>query len=468
MMSCPTCGKPVDPLRAPAVKVSAGKVVPFCSKQCAAAAETQPVRAPAEARAADSATPRASDAAAGRSGATAKARTPVSGVPSSRKDVDSGPVIEIVHEPASGVVTSAADARSGRAHTSPRAETSGAIQIADTGYLDDYVAYEEPRRSRAGLVVLLLLVLVAGAGAAAYYMGYLDPYLDRDSSAAVTPKTEVQTPAAVVIDAPPPITPEMALDRARAVLLEQMKSNSPRVQRVAAMALARTGDKGALEFLVDALDKESSELAKLEIGYALARGGERRGTEVLMAAATGGKRDPRLEAGRRLALLGDKRAVNVLENYLPVTQLRLGIAEQLAYLAGPRAIKVLEDVRADETSHPDEKARATIALGHAGRTDVVPELHALLTDDRNNAFAAVALAELKDEAARPVLEKQLTIPSLRVQAARALRRLAPDKPLRELLPPLVAELDTNKDTEQVQIAEAILLLAGPSAWSERE
>jgi len=55
-----------------------------------------------------------------------------------------------------------------------------------------------------------------------------------------------------------------------------------------------------------------------------------------------------------------------------------------------------------------------------------------------------------------------------VQAARALRRLAPDADLRELLPALVAALETKKDTEQVQIAEAILLLAGPPAWSERE
>ena len=36
MMPCPICGKPVDPLRAPAVSVRDGKVVPYCSKECAA------------------------------------------------------------------------------------------------------------------------------------------------------------------------------------------------------------------------------------------------------------------------------------------------------------------------------------------------------------------------------------------------------------------------------------------------
>jgi hypothetical protein len=67
-----------------------------------------------------------------------------------------------------------------------------------------------------------------------------------------------------------------------------------------------------------------------------------------------------------------------------------------------------------------------------------------------------------------VLVSQLSIPSLRVNSARALRRLAPDADVSALLPPLVAALDSNKDTEQVQIAEAVLLLAGPAAWSERE
>jgi HEAT repeat protein len=240
------------------------------------------------------------------------------------------------------------------------------------------------------------------------------------------------------------------------------------VQRVAASALARTGDTEAIELLAAALGKEPGDLAKLDLAYALARAQDKRGLDALMAAAHGPKRDPRLEAGRRLALLGDKRAIDALASYLDVSQLRLGIAEQLAYLEEPRALKVLDEVRVDPKAVPDEKARATIALGHAGRADVVPNLRALLADDRNNAFAAVALAGLKDESARPVLVKQLTIPSLRVQAARSLRLLAPEADVSSLLPPLLAALGSNRDTEQVQIAESILLLAGPLAWSERE
>ena len=50
--SCPTCGKAVDTLRAPAVSVRDGRVVAYCSKECAAAAESRPVAAPVIAAAA--------------------------------------------------------------------------------------------------------------------------------------------------------------------------------------------------------------------------------------------------------------------------------------------------------------------------------------------------------------------------------------------------------------------------------
>ncbi|NVB82684.1 MAG: hypothetical protein HOV81_30180 [Kofleriaceae bacterium] len=461
MIPCPNCGKPVDPLRAPAVSVRDGKVVGFCSRECKAAAEAQPaklvptkiVRAPAGADVP----------------AKGKARTPASGaaIPASSADLDSGPVIEILHEPATGVVTSAADARKTKANPSSlRAETDGAIEIADTGHIDDYVALDEPRRGRTMLIALILVALVGGGVAAAYSLGYFG----RDKAAATTPPP---APVKPPVAAPPPdaqvlVEPSAALERAEAVLRQQMKSESPRVQRVAAMALSRTGDPAAIQMLVAALKEETSDLAKLDIAYALARGGDKRGAEALDAAIAGGKRDPRLEAGRRFAALGDKRAIHVLENYLPVTQLRLGIAEQMAFLAEPRAVKVLDGVRADEKAVPDERARATIALGHAGRTDVAPALRELLTDDRQNSFAAQALAGLHDEAARPVLVEQLNIPSLRVKSARGLRRLAPDKDVRELFPPLLHALDSYKDTEQVQVAEALLLLAGPEKWSERE
>jgi HEAT repeat protein/YHS domain-containing protein len=450
MTPCPVCGKPVDPLRAPAVSVREGKVVPFCSKEHKEQADTQPVKIQ----------PTKVVRLPSNSEGVEKIAAPSSGVPTVKKaELDSGPVIEIIREPSRPVEKSEPPRR--------KRSDSQAVQIADTGHIDDYITGDEPQRRR-GMVLFVLLLLVAG-GFVAYSMGYVDKILGRDKANAPPPVVHDAALAPVVaIDAAPAITPAAALDQAQTVLAAQLESDSPRVQRVAASALARTGDKAALDLLASQLGSEPSDLAKVDIAYALARGGDKRGIDALTAALGGTKRDPRLEAGRRFAWLGDKRAVGVLASYLEVSQLRLGIAEQLAYLAEPRALKVLDTVLADPTSVPDEKARAMVALGHAGRADVAPALRDLLTDDRQNAFAAQALANLHDEAARKVLVAQLAIPSLRVQSARALRRLAPEADVSQLLPPLVAALASNKDTEQVQIAEAILLLAGPAAWSEHE
>ncbi|HSD88607.1 MAG TPA: hypothetical protein VLB44_13860 [Kofleriaceae bacterium] len=454
MTPCPVCGKPVDPLRAPAVSVRDGKVVPFCSKEHKEQADTQPVKIQ----------PTKVVRLPSNADGVEKIAAPSSGVPAAKKaELDSGPVIEIIREP-SRPVEKIEPTKRKRAATD-----SQAVQIADTGHIDDYVTGDEPRRGRGFLVALLLFLVVGGAIGAAYSMGYFDKYLGRGKTAVPPPVVHDAAAAPVVaIDAAPAMTPAAALDKATTVLGSQLQSDSPRVQRVAASALARTGDKAALDLLAKQLGSETSDLAKVEIGYALARGGDKRGIDALTSALNGPKRDPKLEAARRFAWLGDKRAVGVLESYLEVSQLRLGTAEQLAYLAEPRALKVLESVIADPKAVPDEKARATIALGHAGRADVAPALRELLTDDRQNSFAAQALANLHDEAARSVLVAQLAIPSLRVKSARALRRLAPGAEMSALLPPLVAALDSNKDTEQVQIAEAILLLAGPAAWSEHE
>lgn len=439
MMHCPVCGKSVDPLRAPAVSVRDGKVVPFCSQECRAQSETQPVkliptkvvRLPAD------------------------VRTPASGIPTGlHTPIESGPVIEVVREQTPVKIETGP--------TKKKRDDSSAVQIADTGHVDDYITSDTPRR---GPWLAIAIMIALGGAAGAVYLLVLRKPAPAKVQAPIIHDAGVVKPADA---APPTLTPAAALDRAKAILVAQEKSDSPRVQRVAASALARTGDKEALDLLANAMKNETSEIGKLDIAYALARSNDKRGTDALIAALNGPKRDPKLEAGRRLALLGDKRAVHVLAGYLEVSQLRLGTAEQLAFLADPAAIKVLDGFVADPASLPDEKARAQIALGHAGRADVAPALHALLGDDRQNSFAAQALAVLHDEAARPVLVSQLAIPSLRVKSARALRRLDPNADVSALLPPLVAALDSKKDTEQVQLAEAILLLAGPASWSEHE
>ncbi len=465
--TCPICQKPVDPIRAPAVKVRAGKVVAFCSSECAKVGETQPTAMPNDAPA---------------------RRTPPSGVVVSSAVLESGPVIEIIHEPASGVVTSAKDDRVPRAPSLPQivvaAKAKPATSKSKDDTLDKWTMTDEEvlaqqrattdvpiasRGNRAPIVIAIVLV-VSGLG----FLGYRYVY-GKHGQAKATEVTATGAGSAELIAPPPspvpPPGPSLAssVERAREVLKKHMHSDSPRVQRVAAAALARTGDKDAIAALVDVLAREASDVAKLDLGYALARGGDKRGGDALASAASSGRsRDVRAEASRLLALLGDARAIPTLSSYLEVSQLKLGAAEQLAYVSEPRALKALDQIRSDEKSSADDKARATIALGIAGRTDVAPALRELLTDGRFNAFAAMSLAGIHDVAALPVLKKHLDIPSLRVGAARALRRLDPKLDAAPLLPPLLAALSSGKDTEQIQVAEAVLLLAGPAEWSQRQ
>jgi HEAT repeat protein len=448
MTACPVCGKPVDALRAPAAKIRDGKIVAYCSKECATLAETKPTAVPAQ----------LAEEKLGR-------RTPkagVSSIPKTARDLDSGPVIEIIREPESAPVVAPAP----RAKTGPvvRAQSDGAIEIADTGHVDDYVDIDSPKRR--GLWLLLVACVLAGAAAvAAWKLGYLggkhaehaeQPHVVTPQAKAAPPANKHDDPTAA------------ALDRARTMLVSELHSDSLRVQRLAASALARTGDADARATLITLLGKETSDIGKLELAYALARGGDTRGSDMLVAALAIPRRDVRAEAARRLAMLGDKRALAPLGDFFDIAQFKLSSAEQLALLADPRALDLLDRLAKDATASNDDRARAAIALGLAGRSDVAASLRALLTDDRENSFAAGALANLHDDAARPVLIKQLAVPSLRVGAARALRRLDPKLDAAPLLGPLVVAMSSGKDTDQVQAAEAILLLAGPVTWSARE
>jgi len=473
MNTCPVCGKPVDPIRAPAVAVRDGKVISFCSKDCAALFGSGPIKLLPTKVVRVPTTDERVEREIGPSSARMRAVSPPSGIvadesitpPSApaksgsarqRSAAEGSAQVdaEIVNEPSKPIIVEATQQR--------RRQKRESVQIADTGHLDDYV---NPERSKRGLVVALVLLVVAGGAAAAYFLGYFDKLLGREAQVAQVPRD-----AAVVVvadAAPPPITRESAVALAQEALRAQLAA-VPRVQQQAAAALSRTGDANAIEVLAGALKGETGDIAKVELAYWLARAGDKRGFDSLMESASPLKREAKHEAGRRLALLADKRAIKVLESSLAYPQFRLGVAEQLAYLADPRALKILDDVLADAKALPDDKARAAIALGWAGRADIAPTLREMLGDTRNNAYAAPALANLHDEAARPVLVAQLEVTQLRVAAARALRRLAPDADVSALLPPLVAALSTSKDTVQIQIAETLLLLAGPPTWSERE
>ena len=114
--------------------------------------------------------------------------------------------------------------------------------------------------SRWKTALILLVVLAGGGVAAAYAMGLFGS--DAKSQPA-PPLKKVEAPPPV--DAAPKVTPAAAVEQAKAVLRANLKSASPRVQRVAASALARTGDSDAIGQLTAALGTETSDITKLEI-----------------------------------------------------------------------------------------------------------------------------------------------------------------------------------------------------------
>ena len=492
--TCPTCGKDVDPLRARSVSVRDGKVVAYCSAPCAQAAESRPVVMPAALAAAVAppvapiaavpapvvaappapvvVAPAGKDRSKGRGKASTKgpASTDAATAPAT------APAAGTVAAPAAGTAAApAADAATGTA-AAAAAATGAALATEATSGTGGTARRARPAADGASpprpsnRLALGAVIVLGTAGAFLAYRFLLGTPAPAPGPAA--PAADL-APAPKLVDAPsavvaaPPVERAAAVERATAVLVATLGAGTPRIQRVAAAALARTHDATAIGFLADALTRETVDTSRLDLAYALARAGDARGAGVLVEATRSARRDVKLQAGRLLALLGDARGAPVLAGFLTVSQLRTGAAEQLAYLAEPRAITVLEEVHAAPERSADDRARAAIALAVAGQASVLPELRALLPDARFNAAAASALAGHRDPAARPVLLEQLEVPSLRVEAARSLRRLDPAFDAGPHLAPLLAALASAKDTEQVQAAEAILLLAGDAAWSER-
>jgi HEAT repeat protein len=179
------------------------------------------------------------------------------------------------------------------------------------------------------------------------------------------------------------------------------------------------------------------------------------------------RRDVKADAARHLIALGDDAGLDFLHTLLGVTQHRLGAAEALARRKDPKAMAALAAIHDAPGTEADDRLRAAIALGAGGTVAVAPELRTALADPRFRPAAAAALAELGDSAARDALVAGLGVPSLRVDAARALRRLSPDLDAAPLVTPLIDALATERDNSQVSAAEAILVLTGPAVDAEK-
>ena len=399
--SCPACNAPIDPARAPVARVRGGRVVTFCSQACADAPETGDRAEPA--------------AAAGDTG---------------RVSGDAG---------FGGGEATASEPR-----------------------------YGEPgRRTRGGgkgRVIMLSAAILVG--------GMIITIIN-----AVSPSTPVDVraqqaappaPGAVEPTSPKPASAVEAVDpyaAAQSTLRALMESPSARVQRIAAMALARLGALEApvaVEMLARMIDEESSDLGRIEVAYGLARARDSRGRKVLLAALSHDRRDVRLDAAGALVQLGDDAGNRVLERLLSLSTHRLGVAALLARRGNEDGLAALREVLADRDESNELIMRAAVALGRAGDASVRDRLVEILDDGRYHVGAADALATLEDPAAVPALIRQLELSSMRVRAALGLRRLAQEVPLDNL----VAALEQGSEAARVSAAEAILILAGPSHLAE--
>jgi HEAT repeat protein len=490
--SCPTCGKPLDPLRAPSVKVISGRITAFCSPVCAGRAETNPVVPAKPAPASAPAAPVAPIAAAPTEKVASppfkveRAATPTptptptpTKAPAGKRRISSNlHEDELVDEPTHPPYDAPYD--------EPEGDDGDDGDHGDADQPDASAdATPAPRRrrgSRRGKVLLLTAALIASGAAIAVLSTVVSPSHPTPASAdhahgPTAPRTDA-APAAP----PRPVhaDPAQVYAKARATLAELLKSPSDRVRQLAAIALSRVPDKtaadrkAALDYLHKALGQNDSAINRVHDAFALARAGEKEGLDSLATANSGQqpRRDVRSDAATDLLLLGDARGQAFLADMMGYDGFQLTAADALARGGDAKALAFLRTTLKDPKAGKDQHLRALRSLAWAGQADVADELRKTLADKDMRALSAQALARIGDKAAIDPLVDDLDVESLRVDAAIALRRL--DEKLAQhqdaaiWADHLKPVLEQGRDTDQASAAEAALILLGPSTLAEHE
>ncbi len=458
--TCPACGKQLDPMHAPVARIRGGKVVSFCSPECAAAAPGEQL----ERR------PRAAIPALPRQGpdALAAALAPIASEPAPRPARRSTP--PPVPEPPAPQVR--------QVRRSNRMDASRDYLDAES---DDLPRPVPRSRGRGVILGLCALVLAAGvallvsevmplAGVGDSELGEAESPVRDEGAVEAASAAARRAPMTASARAAAPVPPASASDvpsrvaAAQSELRALMEEASPRVRRLAAQALARTKEPAALDQLKRMAREEPSQLGRIQIAYALARAGDGAAREALRIQLGSERRDVRLDAARSLVQLGDDSGRKTLRAMLSVEQHKVGAAGLLARLGDDDGFKTLRAEAAEKRATPESRMRVQVALGRAGDESVKGALHKILSDKRYNVGAADALAALGDEAAAPALTAQLGLSSMRVQAALWLRRLKKDVDQE----PLVTALENGDEMSRVSAAEALLILSGPAALAERD
>jgi HEAT repeat protein len=326
-----------------------------------------------------------------------------------------------------------------------------------------------PAKKRKVIAIAVVATLIAGGAVAATRIGGTRDAIDGEGHtvpARESPVAAASKPVAADVAsdpgpaAPAAPDPQALLAEAKTLLQRTLGDESARVRLLAAMALSRSGDAAALAELRKLLAEDPSEIRRLEVAYGLARAGDATGTDYLVAALRGSRRDIRLEAARSLARLGDARGRERLREALGLTTHKLGAAEFLARLGDAEGI---DELRAALKGKNEEfRMRAAVALGRAGDPSGVDVLKTMAAESRVEMGYAQALARLGDKDAIPLLERHLTLSALRVEAAISLRQLGVNVDLS----PLAAAMAAGDTNAKVTAAEAVMILVGPETPAE--
>jgi len=234
----------------------------------------------------------------------------------------------------------------------------------------------------------------------------------------------------------------------------QLKEGTPRYRRLAGMALARLEHPGAIAALTELMASETSDLSRIDIAYGLALAKDVSGRPYLVSELKSKRRDVRIDAARRLVQLGDDAGRNALTQMLGVRSHRLGAASVLALLGDEQGMEVLRETFEGAKTSDENRMRSAVGLGLAGNPLAQEYLLKILQDGNYVVDAAGALATLRDKAAIPALERQLSLTALRVEAAERLRAMQVDVDME----PIASALVKSNTEGRISAAEAILVL----------
>jgi HEAT repeat protein len=318
---------------------------------------------------------------------------------------------------------------------------------------------------QAALLALGVLALAAGAFLGVGHLGQAVPAVEAPGLEApviqpppVARDAAAPAPGRTGAGATAPGSPRPGLLelRRRSVALLETCLGRPgdRLQLTAAEVLAEQAHAAGLDGLRRALGLEPATVRQ-RAAEALARLGHAEGIRALEQDLNARRTPVVWAAAFALARLGRRSAVPTLKQVAWLAEHRLVVAEGLVHLGEePGRRFLLERYRSSPA--PDERRRAAVALAMTGDRTGLALLLAEAARGQASLDVALALQHLGHEAARPVLERALQSPALRVEAARALRRYGDVSPVESL----AAELDAAGEEARLSGAAAILLLTG--------